>query len=411
MNSWPIHRVRSLLKKARPARAVSGGQHTPNMLPFLPSLLVVLVLAGGVAWLTFVGFARLGGFDLSPWRPVLGVVPAARLFDITRATATGVGVLAGVFAIVYAYRRQRIQEAESRRGDAEQLSQRYQDAAGQLGHDKAAVRLAGVYAMSRLADDWADQRQQCVDVLCAYVRLPIPKKGDHDEEVIRRTILDEILAHAAVRRDPSQSWSLLRLDLSAARISSFNATECHFENLSMRNAEVRGAVHFSNSSIGRILDLRGVQIYGSVSVAVSNREGYVDAHASRVHAGGGLYMSTTVGDPDHNDFAACYFDSVTVDDGGKLFVELSPGARRGAFVLSRASVSGELRILGAGWDCAAKSIATEGLETLNSGSVIVQQELLDKPELFSHGIRDTGPGPLNLKTVKVGPTRVLNLDD
>ncbi|MFD9499878.1 hypothetical protein [Streptomyces sp. NPDC060035] len=34
-----------------------------------------------------------------------------------------------------------------------------------LGHDQAAVRLAGVYALARLADDWAEQRQVCIDVL------------------------------------------------------------------------------------------------------------------------------------------------------------------------------------------------------------------------------------------------------
>ena len=35
-------------------------------------------------------------------------------------------------------------------------------------------RLAGVYAMAQLADDWADPdaRRQCVAVLCAYLRMP-----------------------------------------------------------------------------------------------------------------------------------------------------------------------------------------------------------------------------------------------
>ena len=42
-----------------------------------------------------------------------------------------------------------------------------------------AVRLAGVYAMAGLADDWPENRQTCVDVLCAYLRLPYdPDPGD-----------------------------------------------------------------------------------------------------------------------------------------------------------------------------------------------------------------------------------------
>src|SRR5271170_7855916 len=53
------------------------------------------------------------------------------------------------------------------------LNERFATAAGQLGDDKPpAVRLAGVYSMAGLADDWEENRQTCIDVLCAYLRLP-----------------------------------------------------------------------------------------------------------------------------------------------------------------------------------------------------------------------------------------------
>ena len=56
------------------------------------------------------------------------------------------------------------------------LNERFATAAGQLGSDQpAAVRLAGVYAMAGLADDWnfaKANQQTCVDVLCAYLRMP-----------------------------------------------------------------------------------------------------------------------------------------------------------------------------------------------------------------------------------------------
>ena len=52
-------------------------------------------------------------------------------------------------------------------------NERFATAADRLGSDKpAAVRLAGVYAMAGLADDWEANRQTCVDVLCAYLRMP-----------------------------------------------------------------------------------------------------------------------------------------------------------------------------------------------------------------------------------------------
>jgi hypothetical protein len=53
------------------------------------------------------------------------------------------------------------------------LNERSATAAGQLGDDKPpAVRLAGEYAMAGLADDWLQNHQTCIDVLCAYLRLP-----------------------------------------------------------------------------------------------------------------------------------------------------------------------------------------------------------------------------------------------
>jgi ABC-type transporter Mla subunit MlaD len=41
------------------------------------------------------------------------------------------------------------------------LNERFATAAEQLGSDKPAVRLAGVYAIAGLADDWNENRQTC----------------------------------------------------------------------------------------------------------------------------------------------------------------------------------------------------------------------------------------------------------
>jgi uncharacterized membrane-anchored protein YhcB (DUF1043 family) len=52
------------------------------------------------------------------------------------------------------------------------LNERFATAAEKLGGDKPpAVRLAGVYAMAGLADDWEANRQVCIDVLCGYLRI------------------------------------------------------------------------------------------------------------------------------------------------------------------------------------------------------------------------------------------------
>jgi hypothetical protein len=94
------------------------------------------------------------------------------------------------------------------------LNERFATAADKLGSDKPpAVRLAGVYAMAGLADDWEENRQTCVDVLCAYLRMPYgPEPGDEapakerldfraDREV-RHTVMRVITEHLRDPRGP-----------------------------------------------------------------------------------------------------------------------------------------------------------------------------------------------------------------
>ncbi len=51
-------------------------------------------------------------------------------------------------------------------------------AADQLGSDKGPVRLAGLYALERLAQDNPGHRQTIIDVICAYLRMPCTLPAD-----------------------------------------------------------------------------------------------------------------------------------------------------------------------------------------------------------------------------------------
>src|SRR5215831_2291462 len=90
---------------------------------------------------------------------------------------------------------------------ARTLNERFATAADQLGGDKPpAVRLAGVYAMAGLADDWEKNRQTCVDVLCGYLRMPDEPGPGQDAPTqeqrafwasreVRYTVIGVITAH------------------------------------------------------------------------------------------------------------------------------------------------------------------------------------------------------------------------
>ncbi|RDI29674.1 hypothetical protein [Lentzea flaviverrucosa] len=75
-------------------------------------------------------------------------------------------------ALVVAYRRQRISESAETREQTKLRNERFGAACNQIGNESPTVRLDGVHALAALADEWSAQRQVCIDVLCAYLRIP-----------------------------------------------------------------------------------------------------------------------------------------------------------------------------------------------------------------------------------------------
>jgi uncharacterized protein YjbI with pentapeptide repeats len=106
------------------------------------------------------------------------------------------------------------------------LNERFDTVAGQLGSDEPpAVRMAGVYAMAGLADDWQDHRQMCVDVLCACLRMPYePEPGDdapvekrlafQASREVRHSVIRVITAH--LNGTAAVSWCGLNFDFAGA---------------------------------------------------------------------------------------------------------------------------------------------------------------------------------------------------
>ncbi|MGW1768459.1 pentapeptide repeat-containing protein [Streptomyces sp. NPDC002073] len=177
--------------------------------------------------------------------PYAGPVKAEEVLRSTLAVLTLIGA---VFAGVYAYRKQRIAESEADRADDKQLAERYTTAAEQLGHGMPAVRLAGVYTLAWLADDWLEQRQVCIDVLCAYLRMPyepdptLEGKHKEGEQEVRHTIIRVIREHLkseTLRSVPS--WSACRFDFTRATFDGGDLSGSQFGgSVSFDDAEFRG---------------------------------------------------------------------------------------------------------------------------------------------------------------------------
>jgi uncharacterized protein YjbI with pentapeptide repeats len=217
------------------------------------------------------------------------------------AVVAGVG---GVVALVVAYRKQRFAEREHDRAEAAMdreatklFTERFGKASEQLGSDKAAVRLAGVYALASLADDWEAGRQMCIDVLCAYLRMPYTPPVDQSdvpagsagedcgtapadaaavvvdekeqrerlqERQVRLTIIRVITAH--LREGAPVSWQGHDFDFSGAVFDGGDFSRAVFSggNVNLSHAQfTSGNITFSHAQFtGGRVNLRHAQFLG-----------------------------------------------------------------------------------------------------------------------------------------------------
>jgi len=91
--------------------------------------------------------------------------------------------------------------------------------------------------MAGLADDWPENRQTCVDVLCAYLRLPYDPDPDEDSDPaeraayranreVRHTVIRVITAH--LKDDAPVSWQGLNFDFTGVIFDGGDFTGAEF---------------------------------------------------------------------------------------------------------------------------------------------------------------------------------------
>jgi hypothetical protein len=163
----------------RPATWVPVTARVPLLLHIgILALLSVAVFAG-LAWVTWLSAGRPDPFPTvaressasgQTAEPPVGWTIANTL-DVVKILLAVVAGIGGIVALTIAYRKQDLGEAADYREDTKLFVERFGRAADQLGAEKAAVRIAGVYSLARLADEWKDGRQTCIEVLCAYLRM------------------------------------------------------------------------------------------------------------------------------------------------------------------------------------------------------------------------------------------------
>lgn len=349
---------------ARPARESSG------LIRDVGLWLGAVIASGGlVFWL-------LDGLRVRDWLPFRHTLAGPDMYDLTRSTVALTGLLGATVAVALAIRRQRSTEQTVRitaeaqlvtaqayaldveRNSHEQvrdLRERFTTAAGQLGNDAPAVRLAGIYAMAGLADDWLQREQPeeaqcCIDVLCAYIRTPRRTRTDEDARAdleVRQTIIRTITNRLQPGDRTTRDWRGRDFDFTGATFDgSYTLTGAHFISGTLRfdGADFAGgSVDFEHAGFaGGQVTFVGAKFAGStVAFDYSQFSGgnvtFNEAHftSGQVYFFDAKFTGSTV-----------IFDEAKVDGGDVLFY----GAEFAGGIVSFVGVGvtgGEINFFGA----------------------------------------------------------------
>ncbi|MEU5977687.1 pentapeptide repeat-containing protein [Streptomyces sp. NPDC047315] len=307
------------------------------------AFVAAVVVAGGV----FFGLVALLGFREIESTTKLD---AKTLFDLVKLSFGVVAGAGALVALVVAYRRQRVDEAGAHREATRLHTERFSQAVEQLGSDSPAVRLGGVHALAGLADDapTQDLRQTCIDVLCAYLRLPSPAKpGDlpdgtsptderreahqdktdryHALREVRHTIFRMIGDHYRVPKGGHRSWQGCDLDLTGVTIdSSLNFSRATFSGsiVSFSRATFSGGiVYFGGATFGDgVVSFGGATFSGGeVSFGKATFAGGEVSFGGATFSGGEVSFGGATFSGGIVYFGGATFDGGTVYFGGASF--------------------------------------------------------------------------------------------
>ncbi|GAA4433080.1 pentapeptide repeat-containing protein [Actinokineospora soli] len=285
-----------------------------------PSTGTVAAAVGGVV-------VAVGGLLTVLWLLIDGGSPQAPTqLELVRVGLTVLLGTGGLFGLWLAWRRQRsteialqqkerdqtdvarayaLQERTALASEADAAARRitdlYTKAVEQLGSDKAPVRLGGLYALERLAQDHTDQRQTIVNVLCAYLRMPYtapsdpPETDDTTDPAVRKELIAEhreqvqerevrlaaqrILAHHLNPGDDTDRpvktfWAHIDLDLTGATLIDLDLDYCTIHTAQFVRATFTGDAWFNWATFTDIAGFLGATFTRDASFVGATFTGY-----------------------------------------------------------------------------------------------------------------------------------------
>lgn len=321
----------------------------------LPLFVAIAIWAGIAIGAFLVVMWWLG--RVPPWQ--LKLDPEKQAENIVKIALTLVGGVGAVAYLVIKYQeRQQAGRAEKREKDRT-VDTKMQDAINQLGSDKASTRIAGVYALTDIADRYkGGYRQRVVDILCGYLRSdranyaldelgqPVKNASGHlvksgaSDEAVESTILSVMRDRLRKERkddktgktivqtvDDDQLWCACTFDLHEATFhEAVDLTDSTFErdayfygtkfervadfhgaDFAVVVADFRGARFTDGADFGWA-DFTGVADFGGARfTGVANFTGVADFVGAEFR--GGAAFSGIQGQPSFG-FEECKFNKI-----------------------------------------------------------------------------------------------------
>ena len=133
-----------------------------------------------------------------------------------------------------------------------QITERFTRAIEQLGNqDSMAIRLGGIYALERIAQDSKKDHWQVMEVLTAYVREKSPY--DEDKPSVQPVTTDiQTILTVLGRRKAEYDMPKQRLDLSRTHLHGVRLADANLQHTTFAGANLRQAVFYRVNFDGAI---------------------------------------------------------------------------------------------------------------------------------------------------------------
>ncbi len=300
----------------------SGGTSFKIRLPLSVAITITVLFAASLAVaLSYAGYY----FLLRPSTRFDGI-KYQDLVEVVKIALTVVAGIGGTVALTVAVRKQKVaerqhdlSEADAKSQDRRILDERFRNSVEQLGKESAVVRIGGAYSLAKLADDWLEERQTCINTLCGYLHFPYDLSGGKNgEREVRQTIIGII--RQRLSRTAEISWDGELFDLTGAVLDHLDLSDIDLKEstLCLRGCVIQAATFRMKGFrvMGGEIDARDLRIMEGATLDAQG--GYLSDSGKISLAGSTISSGIVTFEDMQVNGGRLELDNVRVDGSGVL---------------------------------------------------------------------------------------------